>query len=747
MSYQVPQTRIFTQFEESTAVSVSSLAACIVAPYYDVHDKIDFGSYESTATSFPYIGLSGDDRITSADIADGVFKTTISNAQVQGYKPITYSTTEGNAGYIGADNKSLTCGIVVANGGGFSVPAGFPALKVGDTVVQRASGGSTKAVCKIAGFQQANATTKTLGLPIFNTYAEHAAGDLTLGGTPTITANAVVKIKITVGGTVAASSSPVRADISLDDATPIVTDATVGTSAITITGTGLTVTFTASKAWVAGDEISFGVFIGASATYQYDQGYSVVILDRAVTAATGDTFTLYYSAGDINDPVGATWDTDGLSLTASLTKNGIAIYSGEVLGTYRIRKNEYTDRVYSVSSTTELSGLVGTIHPLNPLSIMVYLALINSANNNVCFVAVADDSVEAYRNAFDVLGTTNEGWSITPYSENPIIQELAYTKALEYCGAAIMNWKTAWIGYDVENIQTIMEGVAGTVVSPGDKITIDATYDITVVKYGDKIVKDGNEYTILSVVTSTATPYILIDTTLPTGAISGIKIIRVVKAQDKVDLVRTFARSFNSELVRVFFADAPYLTAWPTEKCPMTYLAAAWAGKRSGVAPHQSLTRSTITGIACRNTTGFTADQMNQMAEYGVWITVTDNNGSTYCRHQLTTKDTGENYNLKEDSKVSNAHEISMTFRAGLDSYYGRANVTETALEIIRLKAEEIALSIQGRSWSALLGPQITAVNNISIEQDANFSDRVNLYISLGTPDPLNNLDVYLTIA
>lgn len=747
MSYQVPQTRIFTQYEESTAVSVSSLAACIVAPYYDVHDKITFGSYESAAVSFPYIGLSGDDRITSADIADGVFKTTISNAQVQGYKPITYSTTEGNAGYIGADNKSLTCGIVVANGGGFSVPAGFPALKVGDTVVQKASGGSTKAVCKIAGFQQANATTKTLGLPIFNTYSEHAAGDLTLGGTPTITANAVVKIKITVGGTVAASNSPIRADISLDDATPIVTNATVGTSAITITGTGLTVTFTASKAWVAGDEISFGVFIGASATYQYDQGYSVVILDRTVTAATGDTFTLYYSAGDINDPVGATWDTEGLTLAASLTKNGLSIYSGDVLGTYRIRKNEYTDRVYSVSSTAELSGLVGTIHPLNPLSIMCYLALVNSSNSNVCFVAVADDSYASYSKAFDVLGTTNEGWAIVPYSENPTIQELAFTKAQEYCGAAIMNWKTAWLGYDVADTLTVMEGVAGTVVSPGDKITVDATYDITVVKYGDKIIKDGNTYTVLSVVTSTATPYIIIDTTLPTGAISGLTIIRPVSAQDKVDLYRTYARSFNSELVRVFFADAPYLTSWPTEKCPMTYLAAAWAGKRSGVAPHQSLTRSTITGITCKNTSGFTAEQMNQMAEYGVWITVTDNNGSTFCRHQLTTKDTGENYNLKEDSKVANAHEISMAFRSGLDSYYGRANVTETAMEVIRLKAEEIALSIQGRSWSALLGPQITSVNSISIEMDPNFSDRVNLYISLGTPDPLNNLDVYLTIA
>lgn len=748
MSYQVPQTRIFTQFEESTAISTSSLAACIVAPYYDVHDSIDFGSYTAgSQTTYPYIGLSGDDRITDADLQDNVFKAVIHDAQVQGYQPITYSATEGNAGYVGADNKSLTCGIVVANGGGFSVPAGFPALKVGDTVVHKASGGSVKTVCKIAGFQQANASTKTIGLPSFNTYSEHVTTDVTLTGTPSVTSNCVIKITITTGGTTAASSSPVKFSAGIDGAAPIITDTATLAAGVSITGTGLTVAFPAGKTWVAGDTITFGVFVSATATYQYDQGYSVIILDRTVSTAASDTFTLYYSAGDVADPSGASWDAEGLTLAAAITKNGIAIYSGEVLGTYRIRKNEYTNKVYSVTSTSELQGLIGTVNPLNPLSVMVYLALINSSNSNVCFVAVEDDSYASYSKAFDVLGTTNEGWAIVPYSENATIQELAFAKAQEYCGAAVMNWKTAWLGYDVEDILTVMETLVGTVVSPGNRINVDATYDITVVKYGDRIIHNGNSYTVLSVVTSTANPYLIIDATLPTGEISGLSVIRPVSAQDKVDLVRTYARSFNSELVRVFFADSPYLTSWPTEKCPMTYLAAAWAGKRSGVAPHQSLTRSTITGIACKNTTGFTAEQMNQMAEYGVWITVTDNNGSTFCRHQLTTKDTGENYNLKEDSKVSNAHEISMTFRSGLDAYYGRANVTETAMEVIRLKAEEIALNVQSRSWSALLGPQITSVNNISIEADPNFSDRVNLYVSLGTPDPLNNLDVYLTIA
>jgi hypothetical protein len=266
------------------------------------------------------------------------------------------------------------------------------------------------------------------------------------------------------------------------------------------------------------------------------------------------------------------------------------------------------------------------------------------------------------------------------------------------------------------------------------------------VKYGDIVLNNGNQYVVMSVFTAVLHPYIMLDTALPTGNVSGFEVVRKVTAADKADEIRRYANSLDSERVRLFFADGPYLTGWPEQECPMSYLAAAWAGKRAGAAPHQPLTRATISGIACRGNGGFTVDLMNEMAEAGTWLTVTDNDGTTYCRHQLTTKDSDENYNLKEDSKVSNADEISMTFRSSLDSYYGRANVTDTALEVIRLKAEEIVLSIQGRSWSSLLGPQITGLNNLTIERDPSFSDRVNLYVSLATPDPLNNLDVYLSI-
>lgn len=751
MTYQPPQTRVFTEFADSAAVTASELSACLIGPYYDVHDTVRLGAYNSTAAVYPYIGLSGSDSIDASDMAN-VFTCVLKNAQVQGYRPITYSDTANTAGYLGADNKSLITGMTVANGGGASVPAGFPALSIGDVVLQKSSGGALKSTHTIAGFLPYNALSYGIGLPKFDTATEHSASDITIGGTHTYASDAQLVFTITTGGKIGTDS--VKASLSINGGAAIQTDITCGTSAVSLSGatgiTTLTIAFTTNVTWATGDKITFPISAPTSYTSQSDMGYGVIVLDSAVTPAEDDTFTLYYSAGDIENPTGASFTTEGLSVSATLSKGGLSLYSGIFYATYRVRKDLYTEKVYSVGTTGELEGLLGAIHPLNPLSMMCYLALLNSNNSYVTFVAVAEDTLAAYSKAFDVAGTNTNAWALVPYSEDVAIQQLAFAKAKEYCTAEVMNWKTAWLGYDTENIETVMPAVAGTVAggSP-NKLTISdvATYDITVVKAGDILTYNGNKYVITSVFTAVEAPYLLCSENLPVGTITGATITRTVSATDKVEEVKTYAASFNSELVRVFYGDNPYLTAYPSSDCPMSYVAAAWAGKRSGVPPHQGLTRSTIAGIAFEGTTGFTEAELNEMASGGVWLTITDSrDGSTYCRHQLTTKSQTENYNLKEDSKVSNAHEICMTVRSAMDVYYGRANVVDAALEVIRLKGVNTVTAIQSRSWSDLLGPQIVELASLTVERDANYSDRVNVHVEMTTPDPLNNLDVYLVI-
>lgn len=763
MSYQPPQTRVFTEFAESTTVTAAELSACLVGPYYDVHDNVKLGSYASTATTYPYVDLDGTDSIEPSDMAN-VFTCVLRNAQVQAYRNITYSDTEGTAGFIGSDGKSLLTGMTVANGGGVSVPAGFPSLSIGDTVLRYGSDNALKSTNTVAGFLPANATSYGIGLAKFDTANEHSAGDITLGGTHTYTSDAVLVFTITAGGKIGTDS--VKASLSINGGAAIQTNITCGTSAVSLSGatglTTLTVSFATNVTWTTGDKISFGISAPTNYTSPSDMGYGVVVLTNAETSmAEGDYFVLYYNAGDIENPTGATFGAEGLTVTASLTSGGLSLYSGTFYATYRVRKHEFTEKVYTVGTTAELTGMIGAPHPLNPLSMMCSLALANSNGSSVTFVAVADDSDNAYAKAFEIVGTNGNAWAVTPYSESVTVQQYAFNAVKEFGSPENMNWKTAWLGYDTESIQTVMATLAGEVHTPeyytnsgtesaatSNRIYVSAaSYDITVLKAGDVIQYNGNTYTVVSVFTAVTNPYILINAQLAVGAVSGASVIRPVSAADKAAEVSAYASSFNSELVRVFYGDTPYLTAFPTADCPMSYVAAAWAGKRSGVPPHQSLTRSTIDGISFAGLSGFSTSELNEMGGAGVWLTITDStDGTTYCRHQLTTKSQTENYNLKEDSKIANAHEISMTVRTALDVYYGRANVVDAALELIRLKSISVINNIQARAWSDLLGPQITELESISVEKDANYSDRVNVYINCATPDPLNNLDVYLTI-
>ena len=745
MNYQQPQLRIFQTFGESTTARVSSLAPCIVAPFYDVHADQYAGAYDAEAATFPYLGMSGDDMIMENDLT-GVFSVTLKNAQAQGYAPLSYSSTAGAAGCVGSDGKSIFTGMIVADGGGFPVPAGFPSLKVGDTVVVENSG--TTETHKIAAFQRANATAHSISLPTYETLGEHAAQDATLGGSHALDADTLLKFVITTGGTV--GTDTVKATLYLDGVA-VQSDISCSASAVSLTADGLTslnITFASGSAWAAGDTVTFGLGTTTNASAAYNQGYATIILDDAIDETlltTGTTFTFYYGVGDIVDPVGATWTTEGLSLAATLEKGGLNILSGDVYMTYRIRKNEYTSKVYTVSRA-DVKGLLGAVHPLNPLSVMCGLALRNSDSSYVGFVAVQFDNLESYQKAFDAIGVTNAVWSIIPYSEDEAIQRRAANTALFLSNAVNMNWKTAWLGKDTADEITVLATMSGTVASSDLKKVVKTTGEFSDIKFGDTFVMTGGaEYTVMGVVTTVSSPYFIVDADLPTGTVSG-KIIRKLSAEDKAAEVGAYARSYNSERVRVFYADGPYLVDFPEADCPMSYLAAAWAGKRAGSAPHQPLTRLPIDGIATRGDGGFTTTQLDYMGSMGVWLTVTDNNGLTYCRHQLTTKNADENYNLKEDSKVSNADEISMTFRSMLDGYYGRMNVTDPGLEVIRMKVEEVVLTVQARVWSDLLGPQVTSLNSLEVERDANFSDRVNVFADFTTPDPLNNLDVYLTI-
>ncbi|NDD40372.1 MAG: hypothetical protein EB082_18515, partial [Verrucomicrobia bacterium] len=115
------------------------------------------------------------------------------------------------------------------------------------------------------------------------------------------------------------------------------------------------------------------------------------------------------------------------------------------------------------------------------------------------------------------------------------------------------------------------------------------------------------------------------------------------------------------------------------------FLAASLAGLRSGVVPHQGLTNIQLLGPTeladVVNT--FNEDQLNTIAEKGVWIiTQTALGSAAYTRHQLTTDQSGLNFS--EDSVTANVDSISYALQKKIAPFIGVYNVSPGNLLALR---------------------------------------------------------------
>jgi len=222
-------------------------------------------------------------------------------------------------------------------------------------------------------------------------------------------------------------------------------------------------------------------------------------------------------------------------------------------------------------------------------------------------------------------------------------------------------------------------------------------------------------------------------------------VTRKADAYSKAVEVASVARTLDDPRLRLVTGDAPALQEF-ADPVPSAYLAAAAAGLRSACAPHQPITRVTLEGVNLLNSTGYTASALDAMAAGGVWIAVRDEgSGSVYTRHQLTT--CSSKYNQREDSKITNADEISRFYREELGDLFGRSNISDELIETLYLRLNTVYQRISARNWDWRLGRQITGVTDTVVQRDPDLADRLLVKVSLTTPDPLNNLDVYITIA
>lgn len=169
-----------------------------------------------------------------------------------------------------------------------------------------------------------------------------------------------------------------------------------------------------------------------------------------------------------------------------------------------------------------------------------------------------------------------------------------------------------------------------------------------------------------------------------------------------------------------------------------TFLAAVVGGMTAGLPNHQGFSRIGCAGIdrVYHSQGYFTERQLTRISEGGIYVFVQDSPESLpYCIHQVTT-DTAS-LQTGEYSMVKNFDYLSKFFVAILDEFTGKWNVTEELLGFQRQALNSGIQTLKSKRV-ARIGAPLTDAAIVSIAVSTASPDRVELYVNVDRPKPLN---------
>ena len=720
--YVVPQLRIFQEFEAVTAGATASLGACMIGPYYKVRDKVSFGEYTPEGKEGIYPGIDSTDNIDESVL--DAFKGYIKDALIA-------KETLTITGDVEVAGNVLATDILLADSSVAEVPKGYTAFQVGDiarfvysngdeedhTITGFSSNESIKQTYR-AEAPRSNAlvvdlASSTLTRPIY--YTGRITTSFKAG-----TDDAGFYVQDNTGRTVYSQTADVATYEDID------------------IGSGIKFSFNAADVWWEGDEFTIAIVPAMDTAVG---AYNAAFLSDTPTA-NPDTVKLIKV-----EQIGLTTGTDitfteaGYSVPASLKYKTKDVLGGELQVTFKTLSTQYSDNVYACTSIVEARELLGDLTDENPLGLMVAQALSNSNGRAVYFVGVTDTAEDGYMDALANLEDDSRVYSIVPATTNldTLTKIESYIDYLS--GPEVMNWSIGWFACDLTEDVVVASGLTG--ISTGTAVLdLGSSANVQGLRSGDVVeVPGAGNFRIIAVddIGGKVTVY----KDLPTGTFTDLRIVRTTSATDKAQEAIDAASRFNNYRVRMVVTPGIATQSSDYRRISNVYMAAACAGYRSGVAPHQPLTRAEVNGFIIPSM-NLSVEQLNRMAKAGIWLVVRDNAGTVYVRHQLTTDTV--NYTTREDSKITNGDEICRYVRAQLEPFYGRANVSEEFINVLYLTMISVPDKIRSRPYSDLIGPQISSAEYPDISQDPDLPDKVIIRVRYFTPNPANYIDLFLAI-
>lgn len=438
----------------------------------------------------------------------------------------------------------------------------------------------------------------------------------------------------------------------------------------------------------------------------------------------------------------------------------LPVRQGTLYAQYRALLTTYASSVQTIDDVGDVVSTLGEADTDNPLSLAVLKALSNSNGTAVKFMAVPTDDFTGYSAVIDEIVGREDVYGLVPLSYDREIQDLFAAHVDAMSSPTAGRWRVGWFGCQDVTKEQIGDDALATIVDDPDTSSTQytivlaegATFLSDGVKAGDLLrtnfstdecgEESWDEFVIDAVINEETLR--LVD-----GPDAGVSVAqkaqiwRELSLNEQAENHAVFAGSFSNRRIRC---------VWPDQigsagvSMASFYAAAALAGLRSGVVPHQGLTNLEVAGFDDVRLEKFNATQLNTMAEAGVWIITQDPSaGDIYTRHQVTTGDT-DDVAAREDSVVTDVDAISYYFLHQLAPFIGRANVTPQTLALIKTHVRSGIEFLKTNGFSETLGAMLIDGEVAMLRAHPTLADRVEIRLNLTIPFPLNNIELTLVI-
>ncbi len=238
------------------------------------------------------------------------------------------------------------------------------------------------------------------------------------------------------------------------------------------------------------------------------------------------------------------------------------------------------------------------------------------------------------------------------------------------------------------------------------------------------------------------------------------RVQRILTKDDQVTALIAYSQSFFNKRCTLVWPDLAIVSGLKDGSLPRSsplvlqsadpqpgyYIACAVGGACAGLPPQQGLTNLGFAGLesVIHATDYFKDTQLTQISDGGWFVLQQDNPiAAPYCIHQLTTDVTA--VETGEFSVVKTVDFVSVFLAGILRNFIGRYNVTEDALSDIAKATNQGIENLKSRKVARIGAPLIDG-KITSLVPSTISSDRVEIYVDINVPRPLNRIGLHLVV-